>query len=548
MVSNDNKSNELLININRSDGEDEDKIDCNRLTIDDLPYVVFEYILSHLSPYNDLLECKLVSKSWKMSVMSTIAKMKRDFITSLSESSIEWDHYYCPSTGGSIGPSISPRYSHSCCCVESKVYVFGGCTIANTTFNDLWRFDLSNRTWIRPIATGTFPSPKACASLVEYKNNLILFGGWTHSSPYPIHQEWRLFNHIHIFDTQTDRWSLIEPKSYCPPIAGHSASIVGDQMVVFGGLQSEPNNPTPFSSSNDLWVLNLNHFVWHKQLTSNLKPLPRYGHSQVVIDDNHILIMGGSGGPNMLFSDIWLLTIPQHKSLQWIWKRIQIKSSDQTIAPQINFHPACKISNIVIVLNTSQKVRTVQCKDGNIFRKPSVRNQYVKSSSNTTTHKLEPQLSNDSMPANHCIPQTLHTMRPICRKNRQRQLEGLDRMEQRLRQLKAKTFSPLPVRSAAIKSNMESTLNPMQMFALDISKVIVENTAQWLPKNHYSSEGPEEVILYSLVAGRTEIIMFGGIQKDKNMKHNTPENCLNNNVPDIVSNHLHIIKPKTKII
>ena len=38
-------------------------------SIDDLPYVVFEYILSHLSPYKELIDCKLVSKSWRLSVI-----------------------------------------------------------------------------------------------------------------------------------------------------------------------------------------------------------------------------------------------------------------------------------------------------------------------------------------------------------------------------------------------------------------------------------------------------------------------------------------------
>jgi hypothetical protein len=48
----------------------EDELDCNQMdiSINCLPYVVFEYILSHLSPYRELSDCKLVSKSWRMSV------------------------------------------------------------------------------------------------------------------------------------------------------------------------------------------------------------------------------------------------------------------------------------------------------------------------------------------------------------------------------------------------------------------------------------------------------------------------------------------------
>ena len=51
---------------------------------------------------------------------------------------------------------ISERYSHSSCYHDKAIYVFGGCTSSSTTFNDLWRFDLSTRQWIRPLAIGRF--------------------------------------------------------------------------------------------------------------------------------------------------------------------------------------------------------------------------------------------------------------------------------------------------------------------------------------------------------------------------------------------------------
>ncbi|CAG2110996.1 unnamed protein product [Medioppia subpectinata] len=381
------------------------------------------------------------------------------------------------------------------------MYVFGGCTIANTTFNDLWRFDLSTRTWIRPIATGTFPSPKACASLVAYNNNLVLFGGWTHSSPYPIHQEWRIFNHIHIFDTIADRWSLIVPNSESPAIAGHSASIVGHHMIVFGGLRSEANNPLPFSSNNDIWVLDLKSFVWRKQITSNPKPLPRYGHSQVVIDDRHILIIGGSGGPNMLFSDIWMLCISEDTK-QMLWKPIEVLNKDSSNIPQISFHPTCKVENLLVVL--SQKVRPFQCKDGNILRKPSVRSQYVNTNDSNNKSSLNVKLESQSNAVSIASTSSASTsqqsqtngntsLRPLSRRNRQRQLEGLDRMEQRIRQLKSHTFSPLAVRSGTVKSDRESAQNPMQLFVLDLSDVIEKNVVKWIHKNHFLNDGPEEI-------------------------------------------------------
>lgn len=57
------------------------------------------------------------------------------------------------------------------------MYVFGGFTQNCTAFNDLWALDLSNRKWKRIIAKGTNPCPKGCATLLTYKDTLVLFGG-----------------------------------------------------------------------------------------------------------------------------------------------------------------------------------------------------------------------------------------------------------------------------------------------------------------------------------------------------------------------------------
>ena len=76
------------------------------------------------------------------------------------------------------------------------MYVFGGCTPRCTTFNDIWALDLNKKAWLRPNATGTYPSPKACATLCRYNKSLVLFGGWTHPPSYPLHQVYIYSNEI----------------------------------------------------------------------------------------------------------------------------------------------------------------------------------------------------------------------------------------------------------------------------------------------------------------------------------------------------------------
>ncbi|XP_024881771.1 F-box only protein 42-like isoform X4 [Temnothorax curvispinosus] len=74
-------------------------------------------------------------------------------------------------------------------------------------------------------------------------------------------------------------------------------------MVIFGGVC---NGYRP----NDVWCLNLYLYTWHKQSTSNLKPQPHYGQSQIELGEKHLLVLG----PNAAMNDAWLFTMEGHGS------------------------------------------------------------------------------------------------------------------------------------------------------------------------------------------------------------------------------------------
>merc|ERR1712226_1810306 len=58
---------------------------------------------------------------------------------------------------------------------------------------------------------------------------------------------------------------------------------------------------------------------------------------------------------------------------------------------------------------------------------------------------------------------------------------------------------------------------------LDISQAVDSHWVEWLPLPHTSlPNAPQESILYTLVLGRTELIMFGGLQKDVNQGSSSP--------------------------
>lgn len=138
---------------------------------------------------------------------------------------------------------------------------------------------------------------------------------------------------------------------------------------------------------------------------------------------------------------------------------------------------------------------------------------------------------------------------------RQRQLESLKRMEERIKNLSRgsktpSTSSPQITRNEHVEVQKMSALkNCMAMFVLDITHVLSEDCyVMWLaPKeSHLPCGAPEEMILYTLVAGKGELIMFGGIQKDATSIANQAQQS--SHASNTVSNSLHFITAPRGII
>ena len=388
--------------------------------IDCLPQEVLEFILCLVSPYGDLKACALTCHRWNLCTKNVIKKRQADFIRSVEEMKMDWSactnatttvtSEYQSHCGNSNHDqpiektkalTVGKRYSHSSVYDDSSdsMYIFGGCTSTATTFNDLWRLDLTTRRWHRPIATGTYPSPKACSVLVKYKNKLILFGGWTHPSMYPLHR-WRLFNELHSYDLENSTWTQLTPAPGArenieddalrpPTMAGHSATIHRGKLIVFGGLQKQRNSIGQFSSSSDVWSFDLERMSWMQEDIPEPRPTPRYGQSQLYLDETHLLILGGCGGPSNIFNDVWLLTMGQPAqshpgdTVHWKWKRCRV---DNTLhgASHMWCHPAVKVGNFAVILGKNRLPK--QNNKVNQMQESNSRNR-VQASSSSNQHE-----------------------------------------------------------------------------------------------------------------------------------------------------------------
>ncbi|NWT95686.1 FBX42 protein, partial [Urocynchramus pylzowi] len=313
----------------------------------ELPEEVLEYILSFLSPYQEHKTAALVCKQWYRLIKGVAHQCYHGFIKAVQEGNIQWESRTYPYPG----TPITQRFSHSACYYDpnQSMYVFGGCTQSscNAAFNDLWRLDLNSKEWIRPLASGSYPSPKAGATLVVYKDLLVLFGGWTRPSPYPLHQPERFFDEIHTYSPSKNWWNCIMTTHGPPPMAGHSSCVIEDKMIVFGGSLGSRQ------MSNDVWVLDLEQWAWSKPSISGPSPHPRGGQSQIVIDNETILILGGCGGPNALFKDAWLLHMQANP---WTWQPLKVENEDHG-APELWCHPACRVGQCVVVFSQAPSGR-----------------------------------------------------------------------------------------------------------------------------------------------------------------------------------------------
>ncbi|KAK2951859.1 hypothetical protein BLNAU_13229 [Blattamonas nauphoetae] len=148
-------------------------------------------------------------------------------------------------------------------------------------------------------------------SICDSKNTILIFGGYTPTAD--------VVGDLHSFDLTTQKWTHIKPnnKTYesnlPPPMHGHTATCIGDEMFVFGGSVTKPphfpNAPRPICLNN-LYSFNLITNTWrlirsiNPEMSPplNFVPSPRCGHIAIT-HANKMYVLGGEY-PRRL-NDLW---------------------------------------------------------------------------------------------------------------------------------------------------------------------------------------------------------------------------------------------------
>ena len=125
------------------------------------------------------------------------------------------------------GTAPPARYIHSVNITGDNLYTFGGIN-SGTTYNDTWKFNLTNNTWSQLSTTGTTPSSRRSSDSIIYNNNLYIFGG-VNSSAY-LNDVWEL-------NLSTLAWKELHDGTGTAPAARVEFKVVlyNAKLYLFGG-------------------------------------------------------------------------------------------------------------------------------------------------------------------------------------------------------------------------------------------------------------------------------------------------------------------------
>ncbi|KAG7032963.1 Acyl-CoA-binding domain-containing protein 4 [Cucurbita argyrosperma subsp. argyrosperma] len=217
------------------------------------------------------------------------------------------------------GSRPSARYKHAAAVVDQKLYIVGG-SRNGRYLSDIQVLDLGNLSWsslklqINPGVENSEGNgglveslpPIAGHSMVKWDKKLVVLGGNLKGSSDRIM--------VHCVDLETQTWSVLETSGNVPIArAGHSATLFGSKIIMFGGENSSRN------LLNDLHVLDLETLTWDVVEAKLTPPAPRFDHTTAVHAENYLLVFGGCSH-STFFSDLHVLDF---RTMEWSQPQIQ---------------------------------------------------------------------------------------------------------------------------------------------------------------------------------------------------------------------------------
>ncbi|KAF1380495.1 hypothetical protein PFLUV_G00164370 [Perca fluviatilis] len=203
-------------------------------------------------------------------------------------------------------PLVSPsgRWGQTLCPIDALTAILIGGQGSRMQFckDPMWKLCTEDMSWVAAETLAEGPTPEArighTAVYDPDSQRIFVFGGSKN-------KKW--FNDVHILDTQSWKWTMVEAQGKVPPLAYHSCSMFRGELFVLGGVFPCPN-PEPDGCSDSLYIFDPHLSIWYQPIVTGDKPSPRSGHSACVMQQRKIYVFGGWDTP-VCYNDMYMLDL-----------------------------------------------------------------------------------------------------------------------------------------------------------------------------------------------------------------------------------------------
>jgi len=184
-----------------------------------------------------------------------------------------------------MGQVYTPRTGHAVVVWNHCFYLMGG-TDENARQNDIYRYDVRNRTWvcIDPVS-GNAPSARSGSKAVVCRDSIYYFGGYTK-------KDGDYFNDLFEFNIPRAHWTRIDTAMRPTVRTDHSCVVYEASLYIFGGFDGR-------SRFQDLHQYMVEDREWVEIPSQDNGPMGRFGHSAVVYRSG-MFVFGGWNGHDTL--------------------------------------------------------------------------------------------------------------------------------------------------------------------------------------------------------------------------------------------------------
>ncbi|XP_059908274.1 kelch domain-containing protein 2 isoform X2 [Gadus macrocephalus] len=197
----------------------------------------------------------------------------------------------------------SKRWNHTMCLTDpDTAVVIGGKTSEQKHCKDsLWKLEIEHNLWFPINSSTSGPAPPCVhghsATFDPASKALFVYGGVGEDKTY---------RDLHILNTETWTWKLVTAKGKVPTLAYHTATFYKKELYVFGGVHPSSHSGEK-ACTNSLSIFNPGDELWYKPIVEGDKPLPRFGHSSILLSDK-LVVFGGRNTATYL-NDLHILNL-----------------------------------------------------------------------------------------------------------------------------------------------------------------------------------------------------------------------------------------------